>query len=329
MSGMVVPPLFHGSDPMRFARFNISIFVWALLAAGSARGAPASFIPESSGDPAWGACLAQAHEIEIEQHLPQMMLAAVSTVESGRATPNGKAMSPWPWTIFAEGQGQFFRTKAAAIEAVRELRARGVQTIDVGCMQINLRYHPRAFTSLDEAFDPQSNVRYGAHFLQTLKRTHGAWDAALEHYHSYDPLRRETYRARIFAAWLKVQQTDQGFWVASDVPPRLPGETGRDVQLSAAAISTPLFATRESARAWTGVSLLAKAWMGRPLALAAAAAIGNPRAEVKRAVPEVVIAINLSPRPGELFSRQRAATTRADVVMTVAERAPAHDTAGR
>lgn len=289
-----------------------------MLALAPAHAAPEGFIPESSNDPAWHACLAKAREIEDEQQLPEMMLAAVTTVESGRAAPNGKAMSPWPWTIFAEGQGQFYATKAAAIEAVRDLRARGVQTIDVGCMQINLRYHPRAFTSLDEAFDPESNVRYGAHFLQSLKKSFGAWDAALEHYHSYDPTRRETYRQRIFAAWLKVQQTDQGFWVASDVPPRLPGADGGDAPITAMAVDAPLLSARESVRPWTQGSLVA-AWRPRPLDLTAAALLAPMTPKAAYGGPRVVIAIDLMPRPGELVARERRASAPAKA-MAVAER---------
>lgn len=290
--------------------------VWLALA--PARAAPQGVIPESSSDPAWHACLAKAQEIEQEQQLPEMMLAAVTTVESGRSVPNGKAMSPWPWTIFAEGRGQYYPTKAAAIDAVRDLRARGVQTIDVGCMQINLRYHPRAFTSLDEAFDPESNVRYGAHFLQTLKKSYGAWDAALEHYHSYDPTRRETYRQRIFSAWLKVQQTDQGFWVASDVPPRLPGAEGGNVPITAMAVNAPLLASRESISPWTQEALRA-AWRPSPLALIAAAALGPLTPKPTYSGPRVVIAIDLTPRPGELSSRRRTANGPASA-MAVAER---------
>ena len=296
----------------------IFLMLW-LVPAHAASIEPSHIVPESAADPAWHACLAQAREIEHEQQLPEMMLAAVTTVESGRATPDGKAISPWPWTIFAEGHGQFFPTKAAAIAAVQELRAKGVQTIDVGCMQINLRYHPRAFTSLDEAFDPQSNVRYGAHFLQRLKRTHSVWDSALEHYHSYDPERRSTYRARIFAAWLKIQQTDQGFWMASDVPPRLPGESGNAAELSARAVPDPLLAPRQSMARWSHAVLLAADWSAPTEFIAAAPDLSAPTAPPP-ATPRVVIAINLTPRPGDLIAPRTRTAARREATMAVAVR---------
>jgi len=51
----------------------------------------------------------------------------------------------WPWTINAQGKGQFFKTKAEAVKAIKNLQAQGVKSIDVGCMQINLSYHGKAF----------------------------------------------------------------------------------------------------------------------------------------------------------------------------------------
>ena len=76
------------------------------------------------------------------------------------ARPADRRVHPWPWTINAEGQGLFYDTKAQAVAAVRALQARGVRSIDVGCMQVNLMHHPDAFPTLEQAFDPQTNAAY-------------------------------------------------------------------------------------------------------------------------------------------------------------------------
>ena len=47
------------------------------------------------------------------------------------------------------------QTRQQAVAAVQALQARGVRSIDVGCLQVNLMYHPIAFASLDDAFDPR------------------------------------------------------------------------------------------------------------------------------------------------------------------------------
>ena len=87
--------------------------------------------------------------------IPPQLLAAIGRVESGRRDPASGVMAPWPWTINAEGQGSFFDTKAQAIAAVQALQARGVQSIDVGCMQVNLMHHPtRSPTSIRRSTRP-------------------------------------------------------------------------------------------------------------------------------------------------------------------------------
>jgi tetratricopeptide (TPR) repeat protein len=54
------------------------------------------------------------------------------------------------------------------IKAVEKFQRTGAKSIDVGIMQINLRHHPHAFRNLEEAFDPQLNIAYGAKFLKQL-----------------------------------------------------------------------------------------------------------------------------------------------------------------
>ncbi len=132
--------------------------------------------------------------------LPPRLLGAIAEVESGRLSADG-AVRPWPWTINAEGRGQFFETKAAAIAAVRDLQLRGVKSIDVGCMQVNLMYHPTAFASLDDAFEPSSNAAYAGRFLNTLYGISGSWLQAAAAYHSETPAIGAEYQRRVVARW--------------------------------------------------------------------------------------------------------------------------------
>lgn len=138
---------------------------------------------------------------ERAQRIPQGLLAAISLVESGRGVGPGGSVVAWPWTINAGGQGQYFDTKDEAIAATRELIADGLRSIDVGCMQINLRYHPDAFASIEHAFDPARNVAYGASYLRQLHRVQGSWPKAVERYHSSDDGRRADYREKVLATW--------------------------------------------------------------------------------------------------------------------------------
>ncbi|HME21523.1 MAG TPA: transglycosylase SLT domain-containing protein [Acetobacteraceae bacterium] len=132
--------------------------------------------------------------------LPLRLLGAIAEVESGRLDDAGN-VRPWPWTINAEGSGQFFATKRQAIDAVRTLHAQGVQSIDIGCMQVNLMHHPNAFASLDEAFDPTANALYAARFLNTLYGMSGSWVQATAAYHSQTPAIGADYQLRVMARW--------------------------------------------------------------------------------------------------------------------------------
>jgi hypothetical protein len=133
--------------------------------------------------------------------IPRRLLTAISLVESGRWDADRGAGAAWPWTVTAQGEGRFFPTKAAAIAEVRRLQARGITSIDVGCMQVNLHFHPDAFPNLAVAFDPERNADYAATFLTALKKDHGSWRAAVEHYHSSTPEKRIPYQKKVYAAW--------------------------------------------------------------------------------------------------------------------------------
>ena len=151
-------------------------------------------------------CRAAVSVAEREAGTPPGLLAAIARVESGRRDPAGGPVTPWPWTINAEGRGSFFPSMAAAIAAVRQLQAKGVRSIDIGCMQVNLNHHPNAFPSLEAAFDPLTNARYGARYLQELHATARDWMKAAGHYHSQTPDRAEGYRGLVAQAWAAERQ---------------------------------------------------------------------------------------------------------------------------
>jgi hypothetical protein len=125
---------------------------------------------------------------------------------------------PWPWTINAEGVGSFFATKADAIAAVQMLQARGVRSIDVGCLQVNLRQHPDAFVSLDQAFDPNVNARYAAGLLKSLFGQVGSWPLAAAAYHSQTPTIGAAYQRQVLAEWA-MPDRPSGEAAKAEVPP--------------------------------------------------------------------------------------------------------------
>jgi len=170
--------------------------------------------PDSPADTAglpsddWKLCSTEISKVEAAEQIPSLLLHAISKIESGRTSPEGTARIAWPWTVMAEGQGRYLPTKAAAIAEVKKLRKRGVKSIDVGCMQVNLMYHADAFDSIEDAFDPAQNVAYAAQFLKALKDELHSWIKAVGSYHSRTPAYFAVYRSKVFAAW-RQEQKDQ------------------------------------------------------------------------------------------------------------------------
>ena len=128
------------------------------------------------------------------------LLSAIAKAESGRPVPPLPGIQPWPWAVNADGAAMYFDSKPAAVTWTRLALARGVQQVDVGCMQVNLQSHPAAFHDLEDAFDPSANADYAARFLHRLRVDAGGdWLTAVGYYHSRTPNLAADYRERVMA----------------------------------------------------------------------------------------------------------------------------------
>lgn len=161
--------------------------------------------------PAWAqpaadrlACEAAIAAQEGTSRLPNGLLGAIARVESGRWDAQAQRALPWPWAFNTGGTSNLPETRQDALTRVRDLLSAGQSSIDVGCMQINLRHHPAAFGSLEEAFDPQRNVAYAIRLLHQLYARHGDWGAAISRYHSGELERGADYLRRVTLAWTGV-----------------------------------------------------------------------------------------------------------------------------
>lgn len=139
-------------------------------------------------------CEQVAEEAARRSGVPVSVLKAISLTETGRKTA-GK-MRPWPWTVNMEGAGHWFDTLDEARAYVFKEFKRGARSFDVGCFQINYKWHNQAFSSIDEMFDPLANALYAAKFLSELYAETGSWNAAAGAYHSRTKEFADRYSAR-------------------------------------------------------------------------------------------------------------------------------------
>ena len=145
-------------------------------------------------------CEYLASVVEEQKDLPAGILSSISNVEAGRIIGKNPKRG-WPWTVNHSGEGLFFENKLDAINYVRSHLEIGDINMDVGCMQISLKWHSNQFSSLEEAFDPKLNINYAAVFLKKLFNDHGDWNQAIKHYHSADPNKNIKYHEKVLSAW--------------------------------------------------------------------------------------------------------------------------------
>lgn len=129
-----------------------------------------------------------------ETSVPTRILKAISRTESGRNIDG--ALMPWPWTINIGGQGSWFKTKSEALAHFQKNYQNGSRNIDVGCFQINHRWHGARFASVDDMMDPFKNARYAAEFLKELYGEFGNWSDATGAYHSRNKELSDIYLTR-------------------------------------------------------------------------------------------------------------------------------------
>ena len=142
-------------------------------------------------------CDVAAAQAAKETGVPGAVLMAIARVETGRTVAG--ELAPWPWTVNEAGAGSWFTTVQEAVDHVNGAVAGGGSNIDIGCFQVNLRWHGKAFASLDSMFDPLENARYAARFLGDLFTEHGTWDGAIGAYHSRRADAAEAYLTKVSA----------------------------------------------------------------------------------------------------------------------------------
>lgn len=138
--------------------------------------------------------------IENLTDIPENLLSSVGKAEAGRILENNKHVI-WPWTVNHAGKSLFFDTKKQMKKYVLKNVEKKDFNLDVGCMQINLKWHKNNFKKISDMLAIEPNVSYAASFLLQLKNKHGSWNKAIKHYHSSDPNKNKPYLIKVNKFW--------------------------------------------------------------------------------------------------------------------------------
>ena len=112
------------------------------------------------------------------ENIPLSVLYAVGLTETGQS---GRLQ---PYAMNIDGVEVAANSLPEALEIFYAAQRRGAKFIDIGCMQINHRFHAADFPSLESMFDPHRNVAYAAHFLKILRQREASWTFAVARYNA-------------------------------------------------------------------------------------------------------------------------------------------------
>ncbi len=126
---------------------------------------------------AGGVCEDQMAIAAARNGVPLGFLYAIGMTETGLK----KKLHPWALNI--QGNGFYPESREESYRIILE-SIKNSKIIDIGCMQINYKYHHMHFKSLYDMLDPSLNVDYAARYLKRLYRREKTWTLAAARYHA-------------------------------------------------------------------------------------------------------------------------------------------------
>lgn len=150
-------------------------------------------------------CDAAAQDAARATGTPVQLLRAITRAETGRSR-NGE-LRPWPWVVNMDGEGHWFASRMEAQAFVFDRFLQGARNFDIGCFQVNYRWHGGHFRSIEDMFDPHENARFAAEFLSDLYVEFGDWPVATGAFHSRTKWRSEEYAKKVMTIRARLNGT--------------------------------------------------------------------------------------------------------------------------
>ena len=116
-----------------------------------------------------------------------------------------------PFAMNIDGRAVRSASLPEALARFENAVAHGAKLIDIGCMQIDQRWHGQDFRSVEEMFDVRRNVAYAARFLRGLRLSEGSWTMAVARYNA-GPDRPQAQRAYVCSVIRSMVQSGAGGW---------------------------------------------------------------------------------------------------------------------
>jgi soluble lytic murein transglycosylase-like protein len=156
----------------------VAAFIFNLSGAHAGSDAAGNPPAASRSQEGLGACEREMARAAQAETIPLAVLYSVGLTETGQ---RGRLQ---PYAMNVDGAAVASGSLPEALRAFQAARQRGAKFIDIGCMQINHRFHSSHFDSLEAMFDAHRNVAYAAHFLRELRAREPSWTLAVARYNA-------------------------------------------------------------------------------------------------------------------------------------------------
>lgn len=137
-----------------------------------------------------------------EHNLDPLLVYSVALAESASGIGNG-FISPWPWTIRAPGLPFYAKSEEQAKAKLAEFLQQYGHYIDVGPMQVNIRWNGHRVSSPADLLNPETNVMVGTEVLsEAIQSSPNDLELGIGRYHSWqNEIRARNYGSRILAIY--------------------------------------------------------------------------------------------------------------------------------
>jgi len=138
-------------------------------------------------------------------NLDPLLLYAVSLVESAM---NGReGVTPSPLALRTRYIPHFPTSLEEAKELLPDLLTKHGNSIDIGLMQVNWRWHRDKVSDITDLLDPTTNVMVGAQILRySIDSKPGDYELGIGTYHSPTEIRARNYGQRVIAVYRNLRE---------------------------------------------------------------------------------------------------------------------------
>lgn len=139
-----------------------------------------------------------------EKGLDPYILYAVALAESAYSPINDGTVAPYPYTLRTRTTPFYGRDLKDTQKKLVEI-LKNTNSVDVGMMQINVRWHAHRVKNPLDLLDVETNLQVAADILnERLRANQNNWEKSLAQYHSFDSDRGQKYAKSVLAIYSRL-----------------------------------------------------------------------------------------------------------------------------